>query len=68
MCCAIQYGGKITQEEDRALFFTYGWLFIREDIFGPNFMFNQSPLEYNYMIPDFPDHVSYINFINAMPE
>jgi len=41
MCCAIQYGGKITQEEDRALFFTYGWMFIREDIFGPNFMFNQ---------------------------
>jgi len=67
MCCSIQYGGKITQEEDRALFFTYGYLFIREDIFSGNFMFNQQPMDYNYMIPDFPDHVSYMAFINAMP-
>ena len=40
MCCAIQYGGKITQELDRDLFFTYGYLFIREDIFSGNFQFN----------------------------
>jgi dynein heavy chain len=37
MCCAIQYGGKITQELDRDLFFTYGYLWIREEIFGGNF-------------------------------
>jgi dynein heavy chain len=67
MCCSIQYGGKITQEEDRALFFTYGYLFIREDIFSGNFVFNQQPLDYNYTIPDFPDHASYLAFINAMP-
>lgn len=67
MCCSIQYGGKITQEEDRALFFTYGYLFIREDIFSGNFLFNQQPLDYNYTIPDFPDHASYLAFINSMP-
>jgi len=67
MCCSIQYGGKITQEEDRALFFTYGYLFIREDIFSGNFVFNQQPLDYNYTIPDFPDHASYLAFINSMP-
>lgn len=67
MCCSIQYGGKITQEEDRALFFTYGYLFIREDIFSGNFVFNQQPLDYNYTIPDFPDHPSYLTFINSMP-
>jgi len=37
MCCAFQYGGKITQELDRDLFFTYGYLWIREEIFGGNF-------------------------------
>merc|ERR1712160_201107 len=42
MTCAIQYGGKITQELDRDLFFTYGYLFIREDIFSGSFQFNQS--------------------------
>lgn len=41
MTCAIQYGGKITQEEDRGIFFTYGWLFITEEIYSPNFQFNQ---------------------------
>jgi len=68
MCCSIQYGGKITQEEDRALFFTYGYLFIREDIFSGNFVFNQQPLDYNYTIPDFPDHASYLAFIAQMPD
>ena len=68
MMCAIQYGGKITQELDRDLFFTYGYLFIREDIFSGNFQFNQSNLDYNYLIPDFPDHQSFLTHINAMPE
>lgn len=75
MCCAIQYGGKITQELDRDLFFTYGYLWIREEIFGGNFQFNQqnlvtpqNPDGVNYNIPDFPDHASFLTHINSMPD
>lgn len=68
MCCAIQYGGKITQEPDRDTFFTYGYLFIREEIFSGNFQFNQQPMDYNYIIPDFTDHTSYIQYISQMPD
>jgi len=72
MCCSIQYGGKITQELDRDLFFTYGYLWIREEIFGGNFQLNQSNLEasggVNYMIPDYADHASFLAHINNMPD
>lgn len=68
MICSIQYGGKITQELDRETFATYGQLWIREDIFNGNFQFNQQSLEYNYLIPDFPDHPSFLTYITAMPE
>jgi len=69
MICSIQYGGKITQELDRETFATYGQQWIREEIFNGNFQFNQQNLsDYNYLIPDFPDHASFMTFINAMPE
>lgn len=68
MICVIQYGGKITQELDHETFGTYGKLFIREEIFNSSFQFNQSQLENNYIIPDFPDHASFVNYIENMPE
>jgi dynein heavy chain len=67
MTGAIQYGGKITQELDRELFGTYTYLWIREEIFNPSFQFNQQTLDFNYVIPDFPDHQSYLQYIASMP-
>lgn len=67
MCGQIQYGGKITQELDRELFTTYTYLWIREEIFNPSFQFNQGQLDFNYIIPDFPDHPSYLQYIGSMP-
>jgi len=68
MICNIHYGGKITQELDRDLFLTYGELWISENIFGNNFQFNQSNLDTNYVIPDYPEHTSYVNYIKDLPE
>lgn len=54
------------------MFFTYGYLWIREEIFAGNFQLNQSNLEasggVNYMIPDYPDHASFLAHINNMPD
>jgi len=68
MCGEIQYGGKITQELDRKLFTTYTYLWIDEKIFNPTFTFNQQSLDFNYIIPDFPDHPSYLQYIGSMPQ
>lgn len=68
MICVIHYGGKITQELDRDLFNTYGELWISESIFGNNFQFNQQNLDPNYVIPDFVEQPSYVQYIRDLPE
>ena len=68
MTCDVQYGGRITDELDREMFQQYGSLWITEDIFKEKYCFNTLITEYNYHIPDYPEHQKYLDHINTLPD
>jgi len=67
MVSEVQYGGKITDGLDREMFNTYTQFWIQEQIFTPNYQFNQQVTEFNYHIPDATEHVRFMEYINKMP-
>jgi dynein heavy chain len=67
MVSDVQYGGKITDGLDREMFGTYTEFWIQEQIFTPNYCFNQLITEFNYHIPDATEHVRFMEYINKMP-
>lgn len=68
MTCDVQYGGRITDDLDREMFSTYGQLWITEDVFKEKYLFNSLITEFQYMIPDFPDHAGYTQYISTLPD
>jgi dynein heavy chain len=67
MVSDVQYGGKITDGLDREMFGTYTQFWIQEQIFTPNYCFNQLITDFNYHIPDATEHVRFMEYINKMP-
>jgi dynein heavy chain len=68
MVCDVQYGGRITDDLDREMFWTYGELWLTERVFNEkDFSFNTLS-EFPYIIPDFPEIPKYQEYINTFPE
>jgi len=67
MVSDVQYGGKITDGLDREQFSCYTQFWIQEQIFAPNYCFNQLITEFNYHIPDAQEHPRFMEYINKMP-
>jgi dynein heavy chain len=67
MVSDVQYGGKITDGLDREMFGCYTQFWIQEQIFTPNYCFNQLITDFNYHIPDATEHARFMEYINKMP-
>merc|ERR1740130_156424 len=67
MVSDVQYGGKITDGLDREMFGCYTQFWIQEQIFTPNYCFNQLITEFNYHIPDAQEHGKFLEYIMKMP-
>ena len=68
MVCDVQYGGRITDDLDREMFWTYGDLWLTDRVFAEkDYIFN-SASEFPYMIPDFPEIQKYHEYIKTFPE
>lgn len=68
MICDVQYGGRITDDLDREMFWTYGDLWLTERVFNDkDYNFN-SLSEFPYQIPDYPEIQKYHEYINTFPE
>jgi len=67
MVSDVQYGGKITDGLDREMFGCYTQFWIQEQIFQPNYCFNQLITDFNYHIPDATEHTRFMEYINKMP-
>ena len=68
MVCDVQYGGRITDNLDREMFWTYGDLWLTERVFNEkDYNFN-SLSEFPYTIPDHPEIARYHEYIKTFPE
>lgn len=68
MICDVQYGGRITDDLDREMFWTYGELWLTERVFNEkDYNFN-SISEFPYQIPDHPELKNYHDYIQTFPE
>ena len=45
MICEVQYGGRITDDLDRELFNAYGEDYLKEAIFGNEFVIAEAPYD-----------------------
>merc|ERR1711871_843263 len=67
MVAEVQYGGRITDDLDRELFITYAAKWFCDDVFRPQFAFNNYAAEYNYRIPDGMDIQTFRGAIETIP-
>lgn len=68
MICDVQYGGRITDDLDREMFWTYGELWLTERVFNEkDYNFNTLS-EFPYQIPDYPEINKYHDYIKTFPE
>lgn len=68
MVCDVQYGGRITDDLDREMTWTYGHLWLCDRVFQEkDFNFN-SLSEFPYTIPDYPEIQKYHEYIETFPE
>jgi len=68
MVCDVQYGGRITDDLDREMFWTYGTLWLTERVFNEkDYNFNTLS-EFPYQIPDHNEIHKYHEYIQTMPE
>eukprot|EP00929_Paragymnodinium_shiwhaense_P072950 TRINITY_DN37046_c0_g3_i1.p1 TRINITY_DN37046_c0_g3~~TRINITY_DN37046_c0_g3_i1.p1 ORF type:complete len:464 (+),score=91.40 TRINITY_DN37046_c0_g3_i1:226-1617(+) len=67
MIAEVQYGGRITDDLDRELFVTYAAKWLCDDIFRPNFCFNNYAAEYNYKIPEGLEIATFRTAIETLP-
>ena len=64
----VQYGGRITDDEDREMFKTYGEFWLNERVFSEkDYNFNTLS-EFPYQIPDYPEIQKYHEYIRTFPE
>ena len=64
----VQYGGRITDDEDREMFKTYGEFWLNERVFSEkDYNFNTLS-EFPYQIPDSPEIQKYHEYIRTFPE
>jgi len=68
MVCDVQYGGRITDDLDREMFWTYGDLWLTERVFNEKDYNFHSLSEFPYTIPDYPEIQKYQEYINSFPE
>jgi dynein heavy chain len=69
MICAVQYGGRITDDFDRVLFDTFGKEWLSPDIFKEEFQFTRhaSTKVFKYAIPACESIEAYRTHINDLP-
>ena len=69
MICAVQYGGRITDDFDRVLFDTFGKEWLSPDIFKEEFQFTRhaSSKVFKYAIPACESIEAYRTHINDLP-
>jgi len=67
MVAEVQYGGRITDDLDRELFNTYTAKWMCEDIFKPNFTFNNYQADYNYKIAEGLEITNFRDAIDTFP-
>jgi len=67
MVAEVQYGGRITDEEDRNMFLTYAQLWVNDGCLQQNYCFNQQVTEFHYHIPDVLEHSRLVEYIQRMP-
>ena len=74
MVAAVQYGGKITDNNDIKLFKSYTEAWVSPYTLAPNFSFNpESPInripnDFTYSIPDCQEVEAYVAFIQSFPD
>jgi dynein heavy chain len=74
MVSEVQYGGKITDDLDRRMFSAYTERWMSPNCLNPDFTYNpESPIQpihgdFEYRIPNNPEHADYVKFMNSMPE
>ncbi len=67
MIVEVQYGGRITDNLDRELFNAYGTRWFSDEMFKPNFKFNNYASEFAYSIPESPEINIFRDFIDTIP-
>ena len=67
MTCEVQYGGRITDDQDRELFKTIGSEFLKPDIFNVDHSYNQYS-DFSYDVPRSNKLSEIINGIHNYPE
>jgi dynein heavy chain len=74
MAGEVQYGGRITDNQDRRLFSAYTEAWLSSATLSPSFMFNpanpivQAPEYFSYKIPNYTELEEYINYITRFPD
>jgi dynein heavy chain len=67
MIAEVQYGGRITDGLDRELFADYANRWINENCLTQNYCFDYNVTEFNYHIPDYLEHLRFVEYIGKMP-
>jgi dynein heavy chain len=67
MICEVQYGGRITDDQDRLLFNTFGKFWLTPQIFSPDFCFAPGHTNFNYCIPAVDNIEAYRKYIETVP-
>ncbi|CAK75138.1 unnamed protein product (macronuclear) [Paramecium tetraurelia] len=80
MICEVQYGGRITDDLDRELFNAYGEDYLKEAIFGNEYVIAEAPFDagggtkptkFQYKIPattQMPELIKYHDVIKQLPD
>lgn len=67
MIAEVQYGGRITDGLDRELFADYAARWINDNCLTQNYCFDYNVTEFNYHIPDYLEHLRFVEYITKMP-
>lgn len=80
MICEVQYGGRITDDLDREMFNAYGEDYLKEAIFGNEYVIAEAPNDsgggikagkFPYKIPpttQLPELIKYHDIIKTLPD
>ena len=80
MICEVQYGGRITDDLDREMFNAYGEDYLKEAVFGNEYVIAEAPFDggggtksqkFQYKIPpttQLPELIKYHDIIKTLPD